>query len=86
MTADSSHQAPPLSPTRHGYFVLQISTIREGEVAALSGVLEDLTTGGKLTFDSANGLARTLELWAEDAVPAKAPERMPPSSQTGAPT
>lgn len=51
---------------RHGYFVLQVSASCEGDVHALKGVLEDLTTGEKLGFESAADLTRTVEAWAGD--------------------
>lgn len=67
---------------RHGYFVLQVSASREGSASGLNGVLEDLTTGGRLTFDSVADLARRLEVWAEEANPPRAHERpSPPKSE-----
>ena len=64
MDADASRESAPPSSAHHGYFVLQLTTSAEGDYPGVFGVLEDLTTGGRLSFASAADLARTLEAWA----------------------
>ena len=78
MKAHNPSEPDSAPVVRHGYFVLQVSASREGSAAALNGVLEDLTSGGRLTFDSVADLARRLEVWADEANPSRVHEN--PSS------
>ena len=48
----------------HGYFVLQATAAASGQGAELSGVLEDLSTGAKRSFDSAAEMTDLMMAWA----------------------
>ena len=58
-------QAPSVTPTRYGYFVLQATAQADAQGAQISGVLEDLSTGSKQTFDSAAEVAQLMSKWAK---------------------
>jgi hypothetical protein len=56
---------------RHGYFLLQVRTEAAEKRPALSGVLEDLRTGRRFSFDSLERLQALMHPagpgpWTED--------------------
>lgn len=56
---------PQLGPfARLGYFVLQARVTRKAEELHVTGVLENLSSGEKQSFEGCDGLARLLELWS----------------------
>jgi hypothetical protein len=55
--------APSGAIARFGYFVLQTRTERQGETIRIAGVVENLATGEKQRFESADDLARVLREW-----------------------
>lgn len=61
MTASGT---PIVKATIHyGYFVLQARAIRGTDGIELGGVLENLGTGEKQSFDGCDALARLIEAW-----------------------
>lgn len=61
---------PPVLGARHGYFIVQARAETVGATLQLTGVLENLTTGGKWRFATAKELAELLSQWGQLAAPA----------------
>ena len=72
MPPESEHPRTPTSP-RNGYFVIHASAIRKDGDVELNGMMEDLTTGEKQVFDSAAGVTRLMQAWAEKDGAPRAP-------------
>ena len=51
--------------TRFGYFVLQARAKTTGDAMEVRGVVENLATGEKRAFQTADEMARLLDEWAE---------------------
>jgi hypothetical protein len=49
--------------SRNGYFVLQASAEQRGDRPAITGVLENLSTGERQEFGSATEIAQLIEAW-----------------------
>ena len=52
-----------MSPARHGYFIVQARVETIGATLQLSGVVENLATGGKWTFETPHELGDLLTRW-----------------------
>ena len=63
MPTDDENHGPQMT-SRNGYFVLHASATWTGAEAALSGVMEDLSTGEKQVFASAADVSRLMSAWA----------------------
>ncbi len=55
--------APIGATTRFGYFVLQTRTEWQEGTLRIAGVVENLASGEKQSFESADDLARVLREW-----------------------
>lgn len=66
------------APIRHGYFVLQARAESIGTDLALTGVVENLATGDKWKFRTADELGSLLRQWGQLAPPAT-PKKGTPS-------
>lgn len=53
---------------QYGYFVLQARATRNPEGIEITGILENLGTGEKRSFEGADALARLLDAWGSRAV------------------
>jgi hypothetical protein len=53
---------------QYGYFVVQAKACRGPGGLAVTGVLENLGTGEKATFESSEALGRLLEAWSGASV------------------
>ncbi len=58
---------------RHGYFIVQARAEAIGAALQLSGVLENLATGGKSRFETASELGELLRQWGLLAAPSNRP-------------
>jgi hypothetical protein len=54
----------------HGYFVIQVRAARLAGETMLSGVVENLGTGDKSRFQSADGLTAIIRAWGSTTVAA----------------
>jgi len=61
----------PLTKTtvHHGYFVLQARATRNPDGLEITGILENLGTGEKRTFEGCDVLARLIEDWGRRSGP-----------------
>lgn len=48
----------------HGYWVLHTRAIQTGEAPVVAGVLEDLVTGSRQTFESLSEMSTLINAWA----------------------
>jgi len=68
MPTDPELRSKPQLSTRHGYFVLQASAQQHGSSAELTGVIENLSTGRKQPFGSAEEITHLMMACASEGL------------------
>jgi len=53
---------------QYGYFVLQARAIRNPDGIEITGILENLGTGEKRSFEGCDALARLVDAWGSRSV------------------
>lgn len=53
-----------MGSVRHGYFTIQVKAVRIAGQVWLSGVVENLGTGDKSAFQTADGLLEVVRAWS----------------------
>ena len=65
----SAAREPLIKATvQYGYFVLQARATRHPDGTEITGILENLGTGEKRSFEGCDALARLLDAWGSRAV------------------
>jgi hypothetical protein len=64
-----SRETPLKGTVYYGYFVVQARAMRGPEGFELSGLLENLGTGEKHSFEGREELARMIESWGRKSAP-----------------